>query len=391
MRLSPLILLLLPVAVQALDINGYVGASMLHFTKSPIYNDQHQHSQQWALMAEVEFYQAWNNDQDSVLFKPYVRVDQYDHDRSHSDIRELLWLHAEENWELRTGISKVFWGVNEFNHLVDIINQDDLLDDLRSNEKLGQPMINLTLLKDWGNLDLFILPGFRERRFPGESGRLRSPVPIADKHTRYESSAEDKHVDFSLRWSHTIDDYDVGIYYFRGTNRDPYFIPTKKYDNTIQLVPYYDQIDQLGMDLQLTLESWLWKLEVIQRKDHIDNFAALSGGFEYTFYSMFESPVDMGVIVEYSWDERDNPASLRFQNDITIGTRFAFNDIQSTEILAGWMQNLDYNDLYSFQIEASRRLGDDWKLSLDLRLFSGHKFNALSHDDHLQLTLKRYF
>jgi len=391
MRIWLLLMLLMPLWVQALEINGHIGTSVFLFSNDPSYSQQHTHKQQWSLIAEAEFYQAWNDDQDSLLFKPYARIDQYDKERSHFDIRELLWLHAEENWELRTGISKVFWGVNEFNHLVDIINQDDLVDNITSEEKLGQPMINLTLLRDWGTIDLFILPGFRERTFPGKAGRLRSPAPVDTDNAQYESSAGNKHVDFSLRWSHTFDDYDVGIYYFRGTNRDPHFIPVQQSDGEFGLIPYYDQIDQFGMDFQATLEDWLWKLEMIKRKGKFDNYAALSGGFEYTFYTIFDSSIDLGIITEYSWDERNDPSIGQFQNDIMFGSRFAFNDAQSSELLAGWIQNVDQSKLRSFQIEASRRLGDSWKISLDLRLFSDHKYNPVSEDDHIQLTLKKFF
>ena len=60
---------------------------------------------------------------DSFTFQPFIRIDQQDEERSHFDIRELAWLHVGNDWELRTGIRKVFWGVNESQHLVDIINQ----------------------------------------------------------------------------------------------------------------------------------------------------------------------------------------------------------------------------------------------------------------------------
>lgn len=387
-----------PLACNAVEVNGKVGLSALLYTNKPLkyfnsintgYSEQHQ--QQWSVLSEIEFYQGWNDDQDSLLFKPYVRIDQHDDERTHFDIRELVWQHIADDWELRTGISKVFWGVNEANHLVDIINQDDQVDDISGDPKLGQPMVNLSLIRNWGVVDFFILPGFRERTFPGEEGRLRGPVPVATDHAKYESSAGNKHVDFALRWNHTIDDYDIGAYYFQGTNRDPRFIFTQDSRGEPRLIPYYDQINQFGVDFQVTLEDWLWKLEAIQRKDQIDQFAAISGGFEYTFVGIFESSADFGIIMEYSWDERDDPTIIQFQNDIMVGGRFTLNDAQSTEFLAGLVQDLDYSQLYSFQIEASRRLGDDWKLSMELRLFSNHELNPISHDDHLQITLERYF
>ena len=390
--------LFLPLACGAVEVNGKIGLSALLYTDKPLkYYDSintrysQQHQQQWSVLSEIEFYQGWNDDQDSLLFKPYFRIDQHDDERTHFDIRELVWQHVQDDWELRAGISKVFWGVNEANHLVDIINQDDQVDDINGEPKLGQPMINLSLIRNWGVVDFFILPGFRERTFPGEEGRLRGPVPVATDHAQYESAAGNKHVDFALRWNHTIDDYDIGIYYFQGTNRDPHFIPALDDHGEPELIPYYDQINQFGLDFQATLEEWLWKLEMIQRKDQIDNFAAVSGGFEYTFVGIFDSAADFGIIMEYSWDERGDPTILHFQNDIMIGGRFTANDVQNTELLAGVVQDLKYSELYSFQVEASRRLGDDWKLSMELRFFSNHDINPIGHDDHLQITLERYF
>ena len=123
---------------------------------------------------EPEFFWEWNNGDDSLTFKPFLRVDQRDDERTHGDIRELSWVHVGDDWELRTGIRKVFWGVTEFNHLVDVINQTDGVEDIDGEDKLGQAMVNLSLVQEWGIVDLFLLPGFRERTFAGEEGRLRS-------------------------------------------------------------------------------------------------------------------------------------------------------------------------------------------------------------------------
>ena len=127
-----------------------------------------------SLALEPELYWGFNDGSDAVVFTPFYRLDQQDAERSHGDIRELSWIHVGDDWELRTGLRKVFWGVTEFNHLIDVINQTDGVEDSDGEEKLGQPMVNLSLVRDWGILDLFVLPGFRERTFAGTDGRLRS-------------------------------------------------------------------------------------------------------------------------------------------------------------------------------------------------------------------------
>jgi hypothetical protein len=44
-------------------------------------------------------------------FAPFARIDSNDGDRSHIDLREAYWRHADRDWELLIGINKVFWGV----------------------------------------------------------------------------------------------------------------------------------------------------------------------------------------------------------------------------------------------------------------------------------------
>ncbi len=383
-KLLPLIVCL-PLSASALEINGNLGISSLIYQHAPQYSEQHR--SQTSAFAELDLYHSWNDERDSLRFKPYVRLDQHDSARTHADIRELLWIHVADDWELRTGIGKVFWGVNEANHLVDIINQDDLVDDMSDDPKLGQPMINLSLVRDWGTVDLFVLPGFRERTYAGEQGRLRPNPAIDTDNASFESHAKEKHVDFALRWSHSFDEYDLGLSYFNGTGRDP-----RLQQKNGKLIPHYEQIQQLGFDAQATLDEWLWKFEAIYRKDAQESFAAASGGFEYTFVGLFDSSADLGWLMEYSWDDRGTAQQQNiFQNDVMIGWRLAMNDAESSELLLGMVQDLDDTDSRSLQLEASRRFGDNIKLNLEWRWFSDSPSQLLAEDDHVQLSLTYYY
>ena len=94
-----------------------------------------------------------------LYFSPFLRLDQVDENRTHWDIRELYWLYFSRVWEIRVGVRTVFWGVTELQHLVDVINQTDLVENIDGEQKLGQPMVNLALIHDWGTVELFILTG----------------------------------------------------------------------------------------------------------------------------------------------------------------------------------------------------------------------------------------
>jgi hypothetical protein len=342
---------------------------------------------------EAQWYTDWNNRQDSLVFKPFYRFDSEDDERSHGDIRELFWSHISDTSELGLGINKVFWGVAESQHLVDIINQTDMVEAPDGEEKLGQLMLRWSTLRDWGNIELYILPGFRPRTFAGEKGRLRSARVVSDDE-RYESGAGKKHVDFAARWSHSFGLWDLGVSYFDGTSRVP-LLEIRTEDAREELQAYYAQISQVGVEAQLTTDSSLWKFEAIHRKGYGQDYGAFTGGFEYTFYSVFGSAYDVGLLSEYSRDSRNDPAAGTLQDDLFIGSRLTWNNVGATELLFGITQDLQDSDSYSGKIEASSRFGAQVKVYLEAWFFQSDKptdgYYPLRQDSFFETTLEYYF
>jgi hypothetical protein len=284
--------------------------------------------------------------------------------------------------------------VTEFVHLVDIINQTDLLEHIDGEEKLGQPMAHLSLAREWGVIDMFILPCFRERTFPGRRGRLRSRIVVDTDKAKYESSAEQYNIDLALRYSRTVGAWDFGIYHFAGTGREPTFLLKINSEGRLRLAPFYEQINQTGLDVQSVIGNWLYKLETLYRTGQGDGFFACVGGFEYTFINMASSGIDLGLIGEWAYDDRDNPYKTGFDNDLMAGARMAFNDAASTEALMGIIQDLNSTGT-AFTLEASRRITDHWKISIDaffvLDSSDSDTIYDLRNDDYLQLELSYYF
>lgn len=387
-----LILLLASPLYAAGKWSGNVALEYRHFTENAL--DSRQHDDNGSFSAQPEYFRRWDDERQSFTFVPFLRIDENDPERSHFDIRELTWVKVNKSHEWRIGIRKVYWGVTESQHLVDIINQTDLVENVDGEDKLGQPMVNLSLVRDWGTLDFFVLPGFRERTFPGVKGRLRSQPRVDSDQTVYESSSEQRHVDIAMRWSHNIGNWDIGLSYFRGTSRDPRFVSGVDGSGAPVLVPHYDQLRQTGLDLQWTRGSWLWKLEAIARKSNGVSYNASTAGFEYTFTGIFKSKKDLGILLEYHHDSRDEMATTPFQDDIFIGFRLSFNDVQSTELLFGSVQDRD-SSAESIFLEASRRFGSHWKGSLEIRSFRNapptDPLFIFRNEDLVQLELAYYF
>ena len=363
------ILLLAAIPVQAesgeWSLSGSVAVELRYFPEDPSFAGQFDGEQSSALLAPEL---RWRSDDRSNQFKitPFVRLDGRDDERTHVDVREAYYRHVGSAWELLVGLNQVFWGVTESRHLVDVINQRDAVEDIDEEDKLGQPMINLAFQRDWGRLDLYALTGFRERTFSGREGRLRPPLPVDEGASRFESGAGDDRLDLAVRWSHFLGDWDVGVHLFHGTGREPLLLPDPARQ---RLIPFYQVTSQAGIDLQYTKEAWLWKLEALVREGQGSTFGAAVAGFEYTFYQLGKSAADIGLLAEYLYDGRnaDAPPTI-FDNDVFIGTRLAFNDVQDSAILLGAVIDNGDGSVAGF-LEAERRFGRHITLELVGRFF----------------------
>jgi hypothetical protein len=391
--LAALLCLLVVMSSPAMAVSwrGNVTIQERFFFDDPA--DPRQHGNNFSIAAQPEMYHEWDEGKQTFTFIPFARLDQGDEKRTHADIRELAWSYIARDYEWTVGISKVYWGVTEARHIADIINQTDLVEDLDQEDKLGQPMINLTLIRNWGNLDLFVLPGFRERTFAGAKGRPRIIPRVERNLTSYESSQEDNHVDAAIRWSHAIGDMDIGLYWFHGTSREPILSPAE-YNGEIVLAPFYQIIDQAGLDVQLTKGNWLWKLEAINLDGNYVSYRQATGGFEYTFYGIAETTADIGLVVEYLYDSRGELATTPFEDDFLTGLRLTLNDEQSTDLLLGVIKD-KHDDSYLFSLEGSRRIGNNWKLSIQGSKFLvdglDQSLKSFAEDDYLQIELGYYF
>jgi len=374
------------------EFSGFVGGQTRIFDQSAIQEGQKDHSASFVF--QPEYYHEFENGS-SFTFVPFYRLDSADDKRTHFDLRELSYIWLQDNFELRLGVRKVFWGVTEVVHLVDVINQTDLVESRDTEDKLGQPMINLSLARDWGTVDFFILPFFRERTFPGRAGRLRPARVVDTDRAVYESAAQEWNTDWAVRYSHFFGDWDVGLYHFIGTGRKPTLLPGTDSSGNSILIPLYEQINQTGLDVSYVVNDWLWKLEALYRAGQGDeDFFSFTGGFEYTFTRFLGSAMDLGLVMEAIFDERGDRATTPFENDVALALRLAVNDPESTETLVGLVQDVTGNARSLF-LEASRRFGDQWKLTVEMRAsFSQSESDFLFDlraDDFLQMELNYFF
>ena len=397
----------------AWELSGRVSLEGRYFPKTGI-DPSHQSSQTTGIVVEPKLY-VEEDGGSSFTLVPFFRYDSADSIRTHWDLREAYALLfgelGEGEWEVRLGADRVFWGVAESQHLVDIVNQIDFLEHPNGEVKYGQPMVHVTWTGDWGALEFFGLPYHRQRIYPGQGGRLRFAGLVDDERVEYESSAREWHPDFAARYSHSFGPLDISLSAFNGTSREASLVCmppacqlTGVSDPSNVWIPYYAQIRQFGLDAQLTLDAWLFKLEAMHRSGDRNAFgrerkfvqaygavAEGTGGFddligifrkdeyvaavvggEYTFYSVFGSAADLGLLAEWNYDQRGRRALPRRQpmtldNDFFVGAHLSFNDVQSTEITAAFLTDAS-RDTRTLGVEFDRRLFDQWSLHAEANM-----------------------
>ncbi|KAA1160219.1 hypothetical protein EU508_10755 [Pseudoalteromonas fuliginea] len=339
----------------------------------------------WHTSFAIEPQLHWLGENSTLSFVPYLRVDNVDSERNLLDVREFMYVHYSDNIEFKIGVGKEFWGVTESQHLIDVINQTDFADAIDQESKLGQPMLNIATHQDYGSFSIWLLPYFRERTFAGVDGRLGLDVPISDE-PLYESEQKQKHLDFAARYSHFIDEWEVGLSFFKGTNREPYFI-----EQGAKLTPYYAQMTQTSVDLQAIFDDLLVKLEMRYR-DSLENQLAYISGVELTQTGVANTQWNLGWIAEYSYNDT---AQALYQNDLFLGWRLALNDFNGTEMLFGISQDLDNSDEYSIKLETSSRINVHWKWQIEAWLFETNKSDSplysLKQDDFLEINIFYHF
>jgi len=161
-----------------------------------------------------------------------------------------------------------------------------------------------------------------------------------------------------------------------------------------QIIPYYPQISQTGIDLQVADGEWLWKGEAIYRNGQGSDFAAATFGFEYTIYGLLGSAMDLGIIGEYIFDDRDEIVPTPYDNDLMLGFRWTWNDVDDTNLLAGIIKNLE-NPSSILTLEGSHRLGESAKVEVTAVLFAETNENDpvyfFSDDSFIKVEIIFYF
>ena len=296
--------------------------------------------------------------------------------------------------DILIGSTILFWGKVESYNPVDVVNAKDFNRGVMRSEKRGAPMLRLSWPAGTGQLSLLAID-FTKNIYPGVASRERPAPPIA-KEASYSGGAKREDIANAVRWSGYFGDIDLGISWFRGTGLAPRLLPQT--DGTLK--PDYSRINQTGLDVQYLWADSALKVELVRRSGQYDrlgtarNYHAGVVGIEHNLFGVMDSGHDIVLIGEYAGDSRMELTHSGFQNDLTVGTRWLWNDIEDTEILGLLTHDLD-NGAQTATVSIDRRINDQLTFEASARGTSRYandpNSTAFQKDSAVNMALTYWF
>ena len=296
--------------------------------------------------------------------------------------------------DILIGSTILFWGKVESYNPVDVVNAKDFNRGVMRSEKRGAPMLRLSWPAGTGQLSLLAID-FTKNIYPGVASRERPALPIA-KDASYSGGAKREDIANAVRWSGYFGDIDLGISWFRGTGLAPRLLPQA--DGTLK--PDYSRITQTGLDVQYLWADSALKVELVRRSGQYDRLGTARSyqagvvGIEHNLFGVMDSGHDIVLIGEYAGDSRMELTHSGFQNDLTVGTRWLWNDIEDTEILGLLTRDLE-NGAQTATVSIDRRINDQLTFEASARGTSRYandpNSTAFQKDSAVNMALTYWF
>ena len=296
--------------------------------------------------------------------------------------------------DILIGSTILFWGKVESYNPVDVVNAKDFNRGVMRSEKRGAPMLRLSWPAGTGQLSLLAID-FTKNIYPGVASRERPALPIA-KEASYSGGAKREDIANAVRWSGYFGDIDLGISWFRGTGLAPRLLPQA--DGTLK--PDYSRITQTGLDVQYLWADSALKVELVRRSGQYDRLGTARSyqagvvGIEHNLFGVMDSGHDIVLIGEYAGDSRMELTHSGFQNDLTVGTRWLWNDIEDTKILGLLTHDLE-NGAQTATVSIDRRINDQLTFEASARGTSRYandpNSTAFQKDSAVNMALTYWF
>jgi len=409
MKSLAILVALCSVVFAEVEIRGHVGLEGQWYLKLP--NTKHQNNFIAFEALEVQY----ERDALQLYTSLYAQQDyddfagSADNDRTFVRLEELYATYELDEGMLFAGRNIRFWGALEVRNVVDVFNPIDLRSDIFNTDKMGAWNLAYTYYSDnseWSLMVKLYEENHKVAAYP-YAYYLFPPVVTYDdtlqcEGSRYRPSIYLSYVT-SFDWEYPLDS---AVIVENGYDSQRYFLSQRPVDEgSVTLQEHAYMVNKVMSYNTMVVDATLLKLEMLYTDviddEYISDYYHIGAGVEYTL--TFDSLAgDVGLIGEYyrygTFDD-DKLSDLElyetFQNDLFLGVRYTFNDVDDSSLVGGVIRDLEYNEKV-YYVEYESRFGDAVKLNLDYRYIdpSTHYNTAyalLGTHERLGLKLSYYF
>ncbi len=351
-----------------------------------------------------------------ILLEFYAQADPVDTNRTFA-IPKDMWIAIDTGTHiLKAGFQVINWSATEAFHPVDVLNSRFFDSNLQKPSKIGEPIVSYKYLFGDSSIQFMYLPYFTDPILATE-GSAFGPGYDFDEIQIYETGTTFEDDNFihqmAIQLSTSIGGTDLAFSYINHVDRDiPAFVftGTKFIDNTT--VPIFDAIffhkQQFGLTSQSIIGDWIFKTEMafvdwkqsnfdnalFTREDYfatalgLETTTAMGDGGEVTFIFEYQSLNGMDDILA---------TNVFFQNDLLVGLRFSFNDLNSKELFLSAITDIEYGEQFFVNMNYSQRFFESWRIEMGLHYVEAEQvdnyagLNFIDSSDHAYLNLKTYF
>ena len=368
------------------EYRGYVGLNSQAYFKRPA----DKHAQNFTLEQELELSYTHGDWQSGARL--YAQEDGHDLDEDKENGRTFLRLdelyvkYELENALFFAGKNIRFWGALEAFNVADTFTTVDFRSDLLDQQREGAWNVAYSYFTETGELSLIM----KLYENPWRMGKYPYVYDFLPKFVHYDSDLEHEKEGFyptlylkysgSTEWEYPLD---YAFIMQHGYDSQRYFTsdaPLNGVNNRFRANAYL--VDKALTYHTLVLGNTLFKLEasaahvrdeqVMLGGLHVKDYYQLGAGFEHTLVAVYES-ADLGLIGEYyrydTFEHKNEIADdlalfQTFQNDLFVGLRYSFNDMEDSSVLAGVVIDTEYAE-QSYRVEYKTRLFDTFSLKAD--------------------------
>lgn len=283
-------------------------------------------------------------------------------------LNELYFIKEFNDYRFVIGKELKYWGELEGYNIADVYNQKNYLKDpFDKSAKLGSIGANITRYFNENSLEVGVKFYEQDIKYPQNETPY---APLAMNYTKKLQTSDARYTPTLYLKANLVTDElldsETSLILWHGYDTKRYFIPI----SSTTLAQYAHRVDKVILLSHIVLGDTILKTELaytdIIKNKKMSDYTQLSFGAEHSLYDIVGTDITLyGEYYRYLYvdDTKIQNVDIAevYNNDIFLALRLNFNDVGSSDMKLGVLQDLDKGESV-FKVDFHSRVRDDFVL-----------------------------